>query len=198
MTMTSVGVMQEFTRQEKREARIERFEREADMAITERDARVAAIQRDTALAWLDRYYAEAMVTVVSEQREAARTEIEAAEGAYRAGKGSLADVLGARAALIGLDDRASELGRRVSTAKIALARRIGNDADAPLAGKPAIDAIRLDPGTLEADIAHHPEIAVLARKEEVAAAEVRLAQSSKKANWSVALMYSQRGSPIPT
>jgi outer membrane protein TolC len=194
MTMTSVGVMQEFPRQEKREARIERFEREADKALTERDARVAVIQRDTALAWLDRYYAEAMATVVSEQREAARTEIEAAESAYRAGKGNLADVLAARAALIGLDDRASELRRRVSAAKIALARWIGNSADAPLAGKPAIDTIRLDPGMLEADIAHHPEIAVLARKEELAAADVRLAQTSKKADWSVALMYSQRGS----
>jgi outer membrane protein TolC len=194
MTMTSVGVMQEFTRQEKREASIERFEREADKALTERGARVAAIQRDTALAWLDRYYAEAMATVVSEEREAARTEIEAAESAYRAGKGSLADILAARAALIGFDDRASELGRRVGAAKIALARWIGNAADAPLAGKPAIEGIHLEPGTLETDIAHHPEIAVLAKKEEVAAAEVRLAQASKKADWSVALVYSQRGS----
>src|SRR5947207_7714337 len=103
MTMTSVGVMQEFTRAEKREARAERFQREAEKALAERGARVAAIQRDTALAWFDRYYAEAMTTAVSEQSGAARTEIEAAESAYRAGKGNLADVLAARAALIGPD-----------------------------------------------------------------------------------------------
>ena len=35
---------------------------------------------------------------------------------------------------------------------------------------------------------------MLAKKEEVAAAEVRMAQTNKKADWSVALMYSQRGS----
>ncbi|TMH08409.1 MAG: TolC family protein [Betaproteobacteria bacterium] len=193
MTMRSVGVMQEFTRTEKREARAERFEREAEKSFAEKDVSLAAIQRGTALAWLDRYYAEAMQTVISEQSRQAQLEIEAAESAYRAGRGNLADILAARNALVLLDDRASEVGRKASAAKIALARWIGNDADAPLAGKPAIDAIRLDPSTLEADIAHHPEIAVLARKEDIAAADVRVAQTNKKADWSVALMYSQRG-----
>src|SRR5258708_27190456 len=69
MTMSSVGVMQEFTRAEKREARAERFEREAEKSVAERVASVAGIQRDTALAWLDRYYAEAMQTVISEQTQ---------------------------------------------------------------------------------------------------------------------------------
>src|SRR5437763_3543225 len=193
MTMRSVGVMQEFTRTEKREARAERFEREAEKSLAEKTASVAAIQRDAALAWLDRYYAEAMQTVISEQSRQAQVEIEAAESGYRAGRGNLADILSARNALALLDDRASEVGRKVSTAKIALSRWIGNDADAPLAGKPAIDAIRLDPSTLETDLAHHPELAVLARKEDAAAAEVRIAQANKKADWSVALMYSQRG-----
>jgi outer membrane protein TolC len=193
MTMRSVGGMQEFTRAAKREARAERFEREAEKSLAEKTVSVAAIQRDTALAWLDRYYAEAMQTVISEQSRQAQIEIEAADGGYRAGRGNLADVLAARNALVLLDDRASEVGRKVSAAKIALARWIGNDADAPLAGKPAIDAIRLDSSTLETDLAHHPELTVLAKKEEVAAAEVRIAQTNTKADWSVALMYSQRG-----
>ncbi len=194
MTMASVGVMQEFTRTEKREARAERFEREADKALAERDARVAAIQRDTALAWFDRYYAEAMAAIVAEQGGAARTEIDAAEGAYRSGKGNLADVLAARAALGGLDDRASELRRRAGAAKIALARWIGNAAEAPLADRPAADAIRLDPRTLDEELGHHPQISVLAGQEAIAAAEVRVAQANKQADWSVALMYNQRGS----
>jgi outer membrane protein TolC len=193
MTMRSVGVMQEFTRAEKREARTERYEREADKARAERSVSIAAIQRDTALAWLDRYYAEAMQRVITEQRDQAQVEIEAAESAYRVGRGNLADILAARNALVLLDDRASEVGRKLATAKIALARRIGDDAQAQLAGKPTIDAIRLDPATLDQDLAHHPEVAVLAKKEEVAAAEVRMAQTNKNADWSVALMYSQRG-----
>jgi outer membrane protein TolC len=193
MTMRSIGVMQEFTRADKREARAARFEREAEKSLAEKDAGLAAIQRDTAIAWLDRYYAEAMQRVVSEQSRLAQLEIEAAESAYRAGRGNLADILAARNAQLLLDDRASEIGRKATTARIALARWIGSDADVALADKPAIDSIRLDASTLETDLAHHPELAVLARKEDVAAAEVRIAQANKKADWSVALMYSQRG-----
>jgi len=193
MTMRQIGVMQEITRSDKRQARADRFEREAEKTFAERQATIAAIQRNTALAWLDRYYAEAMAAVVAEQSQEARVEIEAAESGYRAGRGNLADVLAARGALVGLDDRASELGRKARAASIALARWIGNSADAPLAGKPAMDAIRLDPGTLETDIVHHPELAVFAKKEDIAAAEVRVAQANKKADWSVELMYSQRG-----
>jgi len=193
MTMTSVGVMQEFTRAEKREARAERFEREAEKSLAARTASVAAIQRDTALAWLDRHYAEAMAAVVSEQSRQATIEVEAAEGAYRAGCGSLADILAARNALALLDDRSSELRRRVSNSKIALARWIGDGADAELAGRPPIDSIRLDPRTLEQDLPHHPQLAALRKQEEMAAADVRVAQANKKPDWSVALMYSQRG-----
>ena len=193
MTMLSVGVTQELTAGGKREARAERFEREADKSVAEKRVTIAAIQRDTAIAWLDRYYAEAMSAVVSEQSRAAAAEIDAAEGAYRAGRGSLSDLLSARAASVALDDRASELGRKVRGAKIALARWLGDGAEAPLAGRPPIDSIRLDPKTLEFDVHHHPELAVLAGKEDVAAAEVRIAQASKKADWSVELMYSQRG-----
>jgi len=193
MTMTSIGVTQEFTREEKRGARAERYQREAEKALADKTASLAAIQRDTALAWLDRYYAEAMQSVVAEQRRQAAVEIEAAESAYRAGRGNLADVLAARSALIGLDDRASELGRRTASARIALARWVGIAADAPLAGTAAIDAVRLDPRTLDDEIEHHPQLAVLARQEAVAAAEVRAAQANKKSDWSLALMYSQRG-----
>ena len=194
MTMRSVGVMQEITRADKREARAQRYEREADKALAEKDARLASIQRETALAWLDRYYAEAMARVVGDQITQARIEIEAADTAYRAGRGTLADVMMARSALATLEDRASEMGRRISAAKIALARWIGDDAQASLADRPAIDSIRIDARTLDEALLHHPQIAVLARQEAVAAAEVKVAQANKKPDWSVALMYSQRGS----
>ena len=191
--MTSVGLTQEFTSGEKREARAERYQREAEKAVANKNASIAAIQRDTALAWLDRYYAEAMFAVVAEQSRQARLEIEGAESSYRAGRGSLADVLTARSALIGLDDRASELRRKAASARIALARWVGSVADAPLVGTPPIDAIRLDPRSLDADIEHHPQLAVLARQEAVAVAEVRSAQANKKSDWSLEVMYSQRG-----
>ena len=194
MTMASVGVMQEFTGKDKREARADRYRREADKSVAERAAGVAVLQRDTATAWLDRYYAEAMLTVISEQSRQARAEVEAAEGGYRAGRGNLADILAARSALVMLDDRASEIGRKARAARIALARWIGERADAPLAGRPAIDTLALDAQALDAELIHHPELAVLTRQEDLAAAEVRVAQANRQPDWSVALMYNQRGS----
>ena len=197
MTMRSVGVMQEFTRSEKRRARAERFERDADRQLAERSASAAAIERDTALAWLDRYYAEAQSALIADQARQARAELDAAEAAYRAGRGGLADILGARSALVTFDDRASELRRRIAAATIALARYAGEVADRPLAPRPDIDTLRVDARTLDADLSQHPQMAALMQREEVAAAEVRVAQANRKADFSVQLMYGQRGPGFP-
>ena len=193
MTMRRIGVMQEITRADKRQLRADRFERAADKSRAEKNVTAAAIERDTALAWLELYYAQAMEAVIAGQGAQARLEIQAAEGAYRAGRGSQADIFAARSALATFEDRASEIQRRILNAKTMLARWIGNAADTPLAGKPATDAIRLDPAALDSQLAHHPQIAVLARQEEIAATEARLAQANKKADWSVELAFQQRG-----
>jgi outer membrane protein TolC len=193
MTMRRIGVMQEFTRSDKRQLRAERFEREADKSAAEKAMTIATIQRDTALAWLDRYYAEAMSAVIAEQTAQARLEIEAADSAYRSGRGSQADIFSARSALVALDDRASEIGRRIRSAKTMLARWIGNAADAPLSAKPDTDVLRLNAEHLHKQLVHHPQIAVLARQEDIAITEAKLAQANKKPDWSAELAFSQRG-----
>ncbi len=194
MTMRRIGVMQEFTRSDKRQLRAERFEQEAQKSLAEKTALIAFTQRDAALAWLDRYYAEAMASVIVEQSKEVKLEILAAESAYRAGRGSQADVFAAHGVLAGLDDRTSEFNRRIATTKIGLARWIGDGAEAPLEGKPAIDSVRLDTGALDQELGHHPQIAILSRQIDVASTEARIAQANKKADWSVELSYSQRGS----
>src|SRR5437773_2293565 len=194
MTMPRIGVMQEITRGEKRELRAQRFGREAEKSAAEKAAVVASIQRSSALAWLDRYYAEVMAAVISEQAEQVKSEIASAETAYRGGRSSQAEVIGAHTTLAGLEDRASESRRRIQTAKLNLARWIGDDAGEPLAPRPAIDAIRLDESTLDRDLGHHPEIVALAKQEEIAATEARIAQAGRTPDWSVEVAYQQRGS----
>lgn len=193
MTMRSIGLMQEITRADKRRLRGERFELEAERSSADKQRIAAAIERDTALAWLERYYAEAMAAVIEEQGRQAKLEVEAADAAYRAGRGSQAEAVAARSAVSELENRASEAERRARNAKIRLARWLGSAADGPLGAEPAIDAIRLDAATLETRLAHHPEIAVLRKQEALAETEARLAQANKKPDWSVEVMYQQRG-----
>jgi len=193
MTMRRVGVMQELTRSDKRRLRAVRFEREAEKAIAEKAATTAAIERETALAWLDRYYAEAMSTAIAEQIDQAKLEIQAADSAYRAGRGSQADIFSSRSALAALEDKASDINRRIGNAKFALARWIGDAAQQPLGDKPAVDTIRLDEATLDTQLNHHPELAVLARQEDIAVSEANLARANKKADWSVEVAVQKRG-----
>lgn len=194
MTMRRIGIAQEFTRSEKRQLRARRFESEADKSLAEKSAAIAGIQRDAALAWLDRYYAEQAAAILEQQKNAARLEAAAVESAYRGGRGSQADVIAAHAGLAMLDDRTAEIDRQVRTAKALLSRWVGADSESPLAGKPEIDVLRLDSSAIDAQLAHHPEIAVLARQEDIAAIEARIAEADKKADWTVEVAYSQRGS----
>ncbi len=192
MTMRRIGIAQELTRSDKRQLRAERFEREAEKTRAARTASIAAIERETALAWIERYYTEQMISSVDAQAVQAKQEIEAAESAYRAGRGSQADILAARSALGMVMDRDSDLQHRVRNARTMLARWTGLDADT-VSGQPALDQIRLDPATLDTQLAHHPEIAVLNRQEDVAQTEAKLAQANKRPDWSVEVAFQQRG-----
>ena len=58
---------------------------------------------------------------------------------------------------------------------------------------PDLGSVRLDARNLEAHIGEHPQIALMARQEAVARAEADIAQSNKRSDWTVELMYSQRG-----
>src|SRR5258706_1866510 len=193
MTMRRIGIMQELTRGEKRDLRAQRFEREAEKGIAEKAMATASIQRGTALAWLDRYYAEAMLKVFAEQIGQVKGEIAAAEAVYRGGRGSQADVIGAHSTLAALEDKASELRRRVLVGKTNLARWMGEGADAPLAALPAMETVRLDEATVDQDLLHHPEIAVLVKQEEIAVAEAKIAQASSTPDWTLEVAYQQRG-----
>ena len=193
MTMRRIGVMQEITRGDKRRLKTERYEREANRAITEKAAATAEVQKATALAWLDRYYLERLRAAVATQAAEANLEIEAADGAYRAGRGSQADVFAARASRAMLDDRLSELDRRIRNARAMLTRWVGPAADVALTGEPAFKTLSLSSHALDEDLKRHPEIAMLQRQVEVAETETLIAKANKQTDWSVEVAYQERG-----
>jgi len=193
MTMRAVALSQEFTRADKLEARSARFEREAEAAEAGRAQALANLQRDTAVSWLDRHHKERMRELLQAQRSEARLSVEAADSAYRASRGSQADVFAARSAEAQIDDRLAQNEREIATATTQLARWVGAAAQQPLGAVPGIDAVALAAATLDSQLAHHPRIAVLLKQEEAARAEARTAQANQRADWSAELMYSQRG-----
>ena len=193
MTMRSVGVMQELTREDKRTARSARFERAAEAAEAGRTLAVAALQRDTAKAWLDRHYLERALEVLQSQRQEATLQIEAADAVYRGGRGSQTDAFAARSAVALIDDEIRKTEQQIATATTRLVRWVGEAGQAPLGAPPAFSEPPINAGTLEAQLPQHPRIALLARQEEVARADAEVAQREKRSDWSVELMYSQRG-----
>ena len=193
MTMRSVGVMQEFTRSDKLEARTARFDREVAVAEAARLVALTDLRRDAAMAWLDLHYQERMREIFVAQRDETGLQVEAVDSSYRGGRGSQADLFSARAAIAQIDDRIRQTDRQILTAKTRLARWVGKNASRPLAALPDVTTMRLDPQSLEAQLAHHPQLGLMLKQEQVARAEVDVARSNQRADWSVEFMYNQRG-----
>ena len=193
LTMRSIGVMQEFVRDDKRRARALRFEREAEAAQAARTLSLSNLQRDTTIAWMDRFYQERLYELLARQRNEALLQIDAADAAYRGARGSQADVLAARSAVAQIDDRLAQAERQVATAKTQLARWIGDVALQLLGDLPDTSHMRLSTEDLATQLSHHPQITVLARQEAVAQADAQIAQTGRQTDWSVELMYNQLG-----
>lgn len=193
MTMRSIGVMQEFTRQDKRTARAARYDREADLAEAGSVAALAGIQSATALAWLDVHFNLRIGAFLLAERDETSLQIAAADSAYRAARGSQAEVFAARSAVAQIEDRIAQNEAQVAVARAQLARWIGPAAARPLGAAPGAESIRLDLQQLESQLARHPQIMAMARQEALSQAEADVARANKQADWSAALMYSQRG-----
>lgn len=192
-TMATIGVTQELPGEAKRRARSARFEREAEGAEASRAAGIAKLQQDTAAAWLDRYHLERIRDALRAQRDEAGLQVDAAEAAYRGGRGAQADVFAARSAVALIEDRIDQSDRQIASAIAALGRWVGEDAKRPLLGLPATASVPLAAEDLEARFAHHPEIEVLQRREAAAQAQADVAAADKRPDWTVGLTYGKRG-----
>jgi len=194
MTMRSIGLMQTFTRADKRSARAERFAREAEVAQAERQLRTATVQRETAMAWFERHAAEQRQGVLQALRDEASRQVEAAVAALRSARATPADVLAARETLARLDQSLTEVRSEVANTRRALARWTGEDPDRVLAAPPAqagqADALHAVAGRLDA----HPDVQRLDASAAEAGAAAAVARAEREPDWSAELMFSQRGS----
>jgi outer membrane protein TolC len=194
MTQRSIGVLQEFAREDKRRARAARYEREAQVGEAQRELTVAQVRRDVSTAWLERSYQESARALLQAQAAEAELQVDAADSAYRAGRGSQVDVFAARTQLEQIHDRASAAEQQIAAATARLSRWIGAAADRPLAERPATDAAPPAEALADDRVERHPQLAVLAGQEAMAQADADLARANRRPDWSWELTYSQRGS----
>ncbi len=193
MTMRSIALMQTLPNADKRRARAERFVREADAALSERAQRVAMLQTEVAQAWLERRTQEQRMLLLQAQIAEARVLVQTTEAALRGGRGSTADALGAREALAQLEQGLIGAQAERTNARLTLARFTGGPPDQPLADPPPLQ--QTTAAIAEANpLRNLPDLVALQAREAVARAEAELASQELKPDWSVEIMFSQRGS----
>ncbi|QBB69436.1 hypothetical protein ELE36_03065 [Pseudolysobacter antarcticus] len=192
-TERKIGLMQTFTRPEKRRLRSERAEagaaRERALLTTEHLTLNEAVAR----AWITRKTAERRLVLLHSLQARAQTQIDAATAALSAGRGASADAIAATAAKAMLEDRISEGERDLETANAELARWLPDAQDRPLGDAPDWSNLGSNPDALLTNIAHHRELLAYDAAEQAATAEVDLARAEKTPDWSVEFDYAQRG-----
>lgn len=192
-TERKIGLMQTFTRPEKRRLRSERAEagaaRERALLITDQLTLNEAVAR----AWIARKTAERRLVLLHSLQARAQTQIDAAAAALSAGRGTSADAIAATAARSMLEDRLSEGERDLETANAELARWLPEAQDRALGDAPDWSNLGNNPDALLTNITHHRELLAYDATEQAATAEVNLARAEKTPDWSVELDYAQRG-----
>jgi outer membrane protein TolC len=192
MTMRKIGVMQEFPLAQKRELKAQRAEQMAAREAAMLGDVQAGLRREVATAWLQRYYAERMRALVSEQIEETTLQREALGAGVRSNRVQPADLLSVEISLQALLDRRAQYNKDAIRARTMLSRWIGDAAERPLAdfAPPALPAHFDD---LSTHIERHAHLQSLDRQIDIAQVEAQLAQAARKPDWSLEFSYAQRG-----
>jgi outer membrane protein TolC len=192
MTQFMVTYEQMIPGGEKRRLRESRALAEAEQARAESHGQRQAIRRDVALAWLDAWQALAAARLAKQLAGEYRRAIELAQVSLGAGRGSQAEVLGARQMLAQVDDRALELQMQAERARSALRRWVPDAGAFEL--PPELPAWR-EPAPLAglaADLERLPQHAALVKGQSLAEADVALAREATSSDKTVELAYGKR------
>jgi len=192
MTMTRVGLMQEFPRADKLRLKSERATRDAARNDVAADVAMLAVRREVAYAWLAQHYARRQTRAIVAQIEEVRLQQSTTAALYGAGRASQADVLATQAMAIELANRATEAALAGDRAKIALARFVGaTEADRPLASPPDVLSLP-DAATRLTDVDRQPDVLLARAQESVLAIDADVARAARLPDWSAELTYGIR------
>jgi outer membrane protein TolC len=189
MTMTRIGVEQEFPNGGKRRARVARAGADFGMAEAGLALETQNVRIETALAWIDLYYAErrlAQLDLLIKSLDDLQATVSArlASGSARPSQALEPSQLRAQ-----VNDRRSALAAEVAKARARLARFTG-DPLPEVAG--AAPALSVDREALIAGLPALPQLALYDAGIRGAEADSALAQADKRPDWRVGTSYGRR------
>jgi outer membrane protein TolC len=193
MTMRKIGVMQDFPREEKRQLRSERAAAEVRRESAVLAATEANLRRDVALAWIDAWVAERRQALLKDLEREAEVTVSAAQASLAGGKGQASDPFAARQARARVADRMIEARRAIEKSRAQLARWIGTAASQPLGDAADFSRLAHDHEALVSALDNHPHLAMYRPMQEMADADLRIAEAAKRPDWSLEVAYAQRG-----
>jgi cobalt-zinc-cadmium efflux system outer membrane protein len=191
MTMQRVGVMQEITHGDKRQAARQLAEANVARAGAELEIERLSVKRQTLLAWLKVYFLQQQRLLLDQIDAENHLLTTAVTARLAAGEGKGSDSLQSRQEVVALEDRRDDLERDLGKARADLARWIGPAASKPLTGTPP--AYIPSPEHLRHDLDRHPDVAIFNVQEASARAEVAMAEAAKKSDWGIEMDYQHRG-----
>ena len=193
MTMRRVGVMQEFPRRAKREARVERAQAEVQRAQAHATEERLKVREAVARAWLAAALAERRISLLQNLRPQLDAQVAAADSALTGGRGTAANGLQARAQRIALEDRLSQAERERTAARAELERWLPEAGTRPLAEPPDFKTLERDADAIIAAVERHRGLLGFAAEQRAAQAELALAQAEKRSDWALEMSYGDRG-----
>ena len=149
------------------------------------DARLGAAQ-----AWIALHFALRRAAIVDGLEQEAHLRSEAIRGRFGAGGATLDETVVAAIDAAQVEDRKAEAAATVAGARAALRRWIGDAANAPLA--PEQPAFHIDAAHLRDHIERHPSLAAYQAERALADANVAMARSETRSDWSWEASYGRR------
>jgi outer membrane protein TolC len=192
MTMKKIGLRQEFPAAAEREAQRAVAARAVDEALALDRAGQLQVARAAAQAWVDAWAARRELQVLEKLREQARLAAELARARVRGGTASASEALGARAAVVELDNQLEAAKAAAAVAQAGLVRWLGTHVQAVSTEAPDFGVLPHSQAELLAALDRLGPLLPIAAQVESTAASVDLARARKHPDWSVAASYGQR------
>lgn len=193
MTMKRIGLMQAFPSRAKRDARQALAERGTEQARALGLAERLAVKRAAATAWVSLWAAERELQQLQALGEQSELAVDIARARLGAATATATDVMATQAAQLQLENRIEAAQAQVDAATAELARWLGEPASAvDIETDLDFGQLPVAPAALLASVDRQGPLLLWGSREALAAAEVALAASDKRPDWSVAAAYGQR------